>query len=260
MEKESSNTSSSSPQALPQNTPPIKEIQSKKSRLTVLLIALVLLFLSTTVYFAYQSFQIKKGQSTLEQNATSPTLSQAPTVPISPQPQKKKQTKESANLKEYIDKNDEYKFSYPDDWVVVDTIPEKFKYKKTYVDNNNLEEWLSGKMMMETCRGPILQNTADSNQLIAIEIVDSNGDGGFCWSTGYFMDEHKWKVSKGYIYPIGSNVHHEPDWRGDYFKMEMATENSKYIAFVALANYETFELKGESAFQTIISSFEFLKK
>lgn len=187
--------------------------------------------------------QISEERPMVEEDTgqASPTLTQTPTD----------------QMIIYKDPNSRYTFRYPSSWKVIDKVPEKFRAATSYVESGDLEEWLGGKMMAETCRGPILQNTSDTNQLIVFEIVDARGDGGFCWSLGYFMDDDKWKVSERYAYPVGSNNLHEPEWKGDYFKMEKAKESSAFIAFVSLVNYETFQLKGEDVLQSIISSFQF---
>lgn len=174
-------------------------------------------------------------------------------------PDQTKQTQQSVKTKLYSDPDGRYKFSYPSNWKVLEKVPEKFRLKPSYVETDNIEEWLSGKMLGETCGGPIIQNTSDTNQLIVFEVVDAKGGGGFCWSLGYFMDEDKWKVAEKYAYPIGSNNLHEPEWRGDYLKMEKAAESNEFIAFVSLVNYETFQLQGEDVLQSIISSFQFLQ-
>lgn len=73
------------------------------------------------------------------------------------------------------------------------------------------------------------------------------------------MDDDKWKVAERYIYPLGSGRVYEPEWKGDYLKMEKVAESNGLTAFVALVNYETFQLKGEEALRLITSSFRFTR-
>ncbi len=188
-------------------------------------------------------------------NRTQPLSTVVPTSQT--QPAIPRQT--STEIKVYTDPSGNYKFSYPSNWEVLDKVPDKFRARPSYVESGNIKEWLSGKMLGESCRGPVLQNTSDTSQLIVFEIVDAKGDGGYCWSVGYFMDENKWQVSKEYAYPVGSNNLRKPEWKGDYFKMESAGKSNQSMATVALVNYETFQLKGQDVLQSIISSFKFLR-
>lgn len=235
------------------------------SRLFVAVIISVLLtavITGSSVYFLQKSAN-EKIISTLEQKIASIEMQVSEKKPLieegsgviqaSPTPT----LPPTDEMMTYKDPMGRYTFRYPSNWKILDKVPEKFRAAPSYLEGGNLEEWLNGKMMEESCIGPILQNISDPNQLIVFEIVDAKSDGIFCWTSGYFMDDNKWKVAESYIYPVGSSNVYEPEWKGDYIKIERVKESKKFIAFAALVNYETFQLKGEDAFQSIISSFQF---
>lgn len=229
---------------------------NRKLFVTVVISVLLTSMLTGSAVYFWQKSENEKVVNDLEQKVTSleEQISTLKKVGTAPQP-----TSSSAadEMMQYTDPNGRYTFRYPSSWKILDKVPEKFRATPSYVEDGDLKKWLGGKMMAETCSGPVLQNMEDRNQLIALEIVDTKSDGGFCWSSGYFMDGNKWKVVERYVYPLGSGRSYEPEWKGDYLKMEKVAESKGLTAFVALVNYETFQLKGEEALRLIISSFQF---
>jgi len=175
--------------------------------------------------------------------------------------------------KTYNDPLNNYEFKYPPDWEIIAEVPSEFMYIEMF---NNLEgqagadwfnttegrnKWLSGKMFnKKTCRGPILQNKKDKNQLIAFDINMENSDESPCFSAGYFFETNKWKVSDRYFYPI---VQNEPDnyldveWKGDYRIAKSISMGQGFKAVTALINRETYLIKGEADFNQILSTFKF---
>ncbi len=243
----------------------VQNSNPRKYNIIIIVIISVLLTAIVTGLLVYywQKTSNEKSMSTMENEISTlkqqisddeittedVTVQVSPTEPVLPT--------ENDNL--YTDPNGRFTFLLPNNWEVTEKVPDKFRAQTSYVENGDVEGWSKGKMMSEKCRGPILQNTSDPNQLIAFEILETNGDGAFCWSTGYFMDDDKWKVSESYTYPVGSNTSHVPDWKGDFLMMKTAEENSVNIAIASLINFETYQLIGEEDLDTIISSFEFTK-
>ncbi len=172
-------------------------------------------------------------------------------------------------MKVYNDSNNRFSFSYPSNWKIVSSVPEKYldhdisskpNWKEYYNSTEGQNYWLSGKMFVGNCRGPILQNINDGNQLIAFEVVEANSDGGWCWSVGHFFEGDKWKVAENYMYPItqdNSGKLITPEWKGDFFKYQNVDKNSSWLVSAGLANIGTYSLKGLEDFQKIISSFKF---
>jgi hypothetical protein len=211
-------------------------------------------------YFSYKNYLTKKDVNPIPQiNNNTATASPAASPESTPVGQ--------TNL--YTDISGRFTFSYPKDWKIVPSVPEEFKYrdysgrqdwKDFFNSPEGLSWWLEGKMFAGECRGPVLQNTLDPRQIIAVEIVSADGDGGWCWSTGYFKEDHKWLIQDKYMYPIkedNSGKLVTADWKGDYFKYANIAKNDKWLVAGGLANRETYNLLGEAAFAQIIASFKF---
>ena len=175
----------------------------------------------------------------------------------------------TSSLNIYTDPQNRYTFSYPSQWKIIQKIPDNFlnhdfSSKPNWRDYINSPEglswWLDGKMFLGNCRGTMLQNTDDTNQLIALDIIPVDDDGMWCWSVGYFPEGDKWKVTQNYMYPItddNSGKRIEPEWKGDFVRYQNVGKNSKWTVAAVLANRETYTLKGIDAFNQILSTFKF---
>jgi hypothetical protein len=176
--------------------------------------------------------------------------------------------------KTYYDPLNNYEFKYPPNWKIIAEVPNEFMYIEMF---NNLEgqagadwfntvegrdKWLSGKMFnKKTCRGPILQNKKDKNQLIAFDINKENNDENPCFSAGYYFEINKWKVSDRYLYPIvqdKTDNYLNVEWKGDYRMVKSISLNQGFKAMSALINRETYVLKGETDFNQILLTFKFI--
>lgn len=169
----------------------------------------------------------------------------------------------------YQDPENRFSFQIPSGWKIISQVPEEFLYhdfslKSDWLNFINSPEglswWLEGKMFGGDCRGPMIQNTDDASQLIALEIVPADNDGAWCWSSGYFFEDNKWQAAENYMYPItqdNSGKLITPEWQGDFFKYQTIAKNSKWLVSAGLANLGTYTLKGESALTQILSTFKF---
>ena len=181
-------------------------------------------------------------------------------------------TNPTQTLQIYNDEKNKYSFSYSSSWKIVPQVPTTFLYRDysnrkdwmEYFNNGGGRDcWLSGKMFVGDCRDPILQNINDPNQLIALEIVSKDGDGPYCWSSGYFMKDNKWQVGENYMYPISidnSGSLTNVEWKGDYFKFQPLSSNSTLEATAGLANINTYALKGADELDQILKTFKFTNK
>lgn len=223
-----------------------EEKPKKSSGLATILSFTTILATLIAGFFYFQNMQLR---SELQKNLPSSTPTPISTVVPD----------ETADWKTYTDSKNIYSFKYPDNWQILNSVPTIFQSVKSYVDGEDINVWLKSKMFAKSCSGPIIQNNENKNIIIAFEIISpKQTDGGYCWSNGYFTDDKKWKIANKYVYPIGSNITIEPEWKGDYFIMKNASPStSGYKASLALFDRETYKLLEENTLNQILSTFKF---
>ena len=205
----------------------------------ILLCILLFVFIAGTNLYLYQKQKTANNPVTTKTNVVTPL---------------------PAGWETYTSPGKDYEFNYPGSWKILSGIPDEFMYVDMF---NNLKgqegidwfnsktghsKWLSGKMFItKTCRGPILQNKADANQLIVFDIYNASDKTASCYSAGWFFEYNKWKVSDKDPYPISeANSGDFPDikWKGDY-RIIKRILNTKGLAISSvLVNRETYVIKG----------------
>lgn len=213
--------------------------------LIIFLLTVVVIISSLAAYLYFQNQELKKpltyeecikipgslADMMLPSTCHAPDGRTAKQVFTAEEQKKVEPSDEMTKWKTYTDSKYQVTFKYPDTYKMLDSVP--ISFKGTMLD-------LAGN----SCRGPVLQDSQNPKVLVVFEIVPVQSDGGFCWSNGTFTADSKWS-------PSGDS------WKGDYFVMQKAAENSKNIAFAGLANNRTYRLTSKDVFDQILSTFKF---
>lgn len=193
-----------------------------------LVIILVILAIATLGWIVYNRMQDNKDQTNsvtqAEGSATTP-IATTGTAPAAP----KNQT--------YKDSKSKITFNYPSGWKVVTALPSLYKTDYSMASST----WASP---IAECSGPFLVNESDAKQIITIDISDSDGEGGYCYSWGSFSEPPKWNS--------GDN------WEGSYFvDSEISKKSGNKYGYVFLFNYKTDKLLGKDVLTQVADSFNF---
>lgn len=185
----------------------------------------------------------------------SPTLSPSPTSTPDP----------TANWKIYTSSEFGFTFKYPQDWDVKKETPEIVKYREF-----GSPDFESGKMF-GGC-DLYIQNTRQPSTVIALDIIEPEVDGVFCWSAGHFYDYSKrtistlekpatigvmkWKVVDKYAKTPGGQLV-TPEWKGDMFQIFSEFAKNRHDFTLALVYNTKQDTQAEKTFDQILSTFKF---
>ncbi len=163
--------------------------------------------------------------------------------------------------KTYSDNTYGYTVQYPSTWKILTRVPEQFaviQYDQPGHENSK---------MFGDC-DLFMQDTNVPTTIIAVDLIEKQSDGGFCWSVGNFYDNStrtitsfspaktiqvsKWQINE---YLLNGKLI-KPEWKGDKFQ-QFNIDGQNNIAVVALANQDSDSKQAEAVYDRILSSFKF---
>lgn len=206
----------------------------------IIYVVIALLFYGGVYYFF-----LNKSSNPYSSNYPSPTIAKTPTVIPTVDP--------TANWKFYESLKYGFVFLYPPEWKVI--------------TETSVKDVSENSDLFKGCT-IYLQNTQDKTTVIPINIADKNSDGGYCWSYGYFYDDHKRQITSitpskeiqvsKWRMPIGNyeDTKSQTLWKGDFFQFYTfnGTKNDVSIGFLYQSNKNNTT---EKVYDQILSTFKF---